>query len=212
MVALSALLSGCSSSTSADDAGSVLDSSRAADAGGTPGEAPTQPDGGVPADAGSAALVPSLASAKQSYLTWKRHSEMPQGISSEIFSLCRSPSHPETAFVASVHGDKLYLLDWLNDAAVRGSATMASSAFPVGAALVKEKLTLKPDGKFELSALGLMIKHEPGFDPAHGDWEFGYWAASQGPSTAPERATECAGCHAASKTDFVYLDQSWRKR
>jgi len=113
--------------------------------------------------------------------------------------------------LASPHGDDLYLLDYLNDAAMRGDAAKADTAFPVGAAIVKQKLTSGVTGEFLIFALGLMIKHEPGFDPAHGDWEFGYWTPTEGFSAGGASATQCGGCHAGSKTDFVFLDQSWRR-
>jgi hypothetical protein len=175
------------------------------------GVAPAQPDASTSAQAGSPSEVPSLASVQQSYLRWTRHTEKPQAISSEIFSLCRGPSQTEQAFVTSPHGDNLYLLDWLNEAAVRGEAQLGKSPFPVGAAIVKEKLTQNENGTYAVAALGLMLKHEPGFDPSHGDWEFGYWTASAGLSGGVSGAGQCGGCHAASKTDYVYLDQSWRR-
>lgn len=177
----------------------------------TRSDAGMQADGGMPTEAGTPARVPTLASVQQSYLGWTRHSETPQAISAQIFTLCRAPTEAENAFVASQHGDNLYLLDWLNDAAKRGEASKADAPFPVGAAIVKEKLVLASSGKYELFALGLMVKHEPGFDPAHGDWEFGYWTASAGFSAGPGSAAQCGGCHAGSKTDFVFLDQSWRR-
>jgi hypothetical protein len=146
----------------------------------------------------------------QAYLGWTRHSAEPQAISSEIFSLCRLPTPAEHAFVESKHGDNLFLLDWLNDAAARGFETRDSAPFPPGAAIVKQKLTSNGRGELVLFALGLMIKHEPGFDPAHADWEFGYWTESEGLSAGAAGAAACGGCHASSKTDFVFLDQSWR--
>jgi cytochrome c553 len=177
----------------------------------TSSDASVKADSGVQPDAGTPALVPSLASVQQSYLGWTRHSEQPQAISSEIFSLCRLPTPAETTFVDSPHGDDLYLLDYLNDAAVRGDASKANTPFPVGAAIVKQKLTSGFSGEYLISALGLMLKHEPGFDPTHGDWEFGYWTPSEGLRAGPATATACGGCHAGSQTDFVFLDQSWRR-
>lgn len=177
----------------------------------TRGDASAPAEGGVPAEAGAGALVPTLASVQQSYLGWTRHSEQPQAISTEIFSLCRAPTPAENAFVDSPHGDGLYLLAWLNDAAKRGDATKASASFPVGSAIVKQKLFSSATGEFVIHALGMMIKHEPGFDPAHGDWEFGYWTPTEGLAEGRATATACGGCHAGSKTDFVFLDQSWRR-
>ena len=59
-------------------------------------------------------------------------------------------------------------------------------------------------------ALGLMIKRGPGFDPAHGDWDFGYWEPASGLASGAEPAQHCGNCHAGSKTDYVFVDMSWR--
>lgn len=144
----------------------------------------------------------------QSYQSWTRASAEPQPISVEIFSLCRAPSAAEQAFVESEHGKNLYLQDWLNPAAIRGRD---AKAFEAGAAIVKQKLATGADGKLAAIALGVMIKRERGFDAAHGDWEFGYWEESPGLKAGAAEATHCGGCHASAPTDYVFLDQSWRK-
>jgi hypothetical protein len=114
---------------------------------------------------------------------------------------------PEQAFVDSEHGG-LYLLDWLNAGAQQGYE-QKSKPFPVGAVIVKEKLSTKGGG-FTLAALGIMIKHAPGFDTAHGDWEFGYWEPESGMLSGQAESAYCGGCHASSSSDFVFLDSSWR--
>ncbi len=114
--------------------------------------------------------------------------------------MCRLPSAAETEFVDSVHGHELALQDWLNVSARDGVASIESGAsssdagvpFAVGATIVKEKLGLV-DGSFELAALGLMIKREPGFDPTNGDWQFGYWEPELGMSSSGEAQTSCGG-------------------
>lgn len=179
-------------------------------------------------DAATPAAGLSLEELRGVYLTWETHTEEPQNISAEIFGLCRSPSAAEEAFVESVHGDELYLFDWLNPAAQRGAAQFGEAnaplvpperpfeplldggvAFEVGAAIVKEKLVRTGQG-YELAALGLMVKREPGFDPASGDWEFGYWTPAEGMLSGAAETTACAACHSSSPTDFVFLDERWR--
>ncbi|HET9958143.1 MAG TPA: cytochrome P460 family protein [Polyangiaceae bacterium] len=156
--------------------------------------------------------IPTLQSAQALYSNWHRATEEPQNISSSIFALCRLPSMAEQAFVESEHGDNLYLLDWLNDEAYAGAAVREREPFPTGAAIVKEKLRWNGDAGFELAALGIMIKHEPGYDSEHGDWEFGYWESGlDAPQSDAETATYCGGCHATSPTDFAFLDQRWRQ-
>ena len=63
---------------------------------------------------------------------------------------------------------------------------------------------------YELAALGLMVKREPGYDPTTGDWEFGYWEPDTGLLSGEAVNIACGPCHASSPTDFVYLDQQWR--
>ena len=144
-----------------------------------------------------------------SYLGWKKRQDAPRAISAEIFSLCRAPSLAEMKFAESVHGKNLALLDWVNPAAARGLAAGGKPAFEVGSAIVKQKL-LGGGDQAKVVALGLMVKRQAGFDPDHGDWEFGYWEETPGLMAGAEIASSCGGCHKASPTDFVFVDASWR--
>jgi hypothetical protein len=175
-------------------------------------DAPIQPQDA--AEAGSDGAVPlrqpALSELLERYRAWSPQPAMPQSISAEIFSLCRLPTSLEQSFADSEHGQGRYLQDWLNDSA-RSMFESKRTPFAVGAAIVKEKLASDSTGKLVLAARGLMIKREPGFDPAHGDWEFGYWEPAVGLSSGPESARACGGCHAGAGTDFVFLDQTWRR-
>ena len=84
---------------------------------------------------------------------------------------------------------------------------------PVGSVIVKEK-----EGQgyyFEGTArtaktrdgVGGMVKRPPGYDPAHGDWEYFYF---EDPSKIESgKISSCVQCHAgASKTDYVFGDWS----
>lgn len=167
---------------------------------------------GASALAGSGGMtpnIPTLESAKEDYPSWHRFTEEPQNISVEIFSLCRIPTPAEQEFSTSEHGNSLSLLNWLNEEAQQGFENKANAPFPVGATIVKEKFFWGENG-LELAALGILIKHAPGYDSAYGDWEFGYWEAESGMSTGAETQAYCGACHATSTTDFVFLDQSWR--
>ena len=162
------------------------------------------------ADGGEPAAL-SLQDAMQRYQGWTRRTEQPQAIAVEIFSLCRLPSLPEQRFVESAHGkDMLLLLDWLNEPAARGFKAAGKPAFEVGSAIVKQKLRQPAQGPLEVAALGLMIKRAPGFDPAHADWEYGYWEAATGLSSGKQTQSYCGDCHAGSATDHVFVDMSWR--
>ncbi len=215
-------VSAASSTDDAADASTSLTGGEQVDAGGETTFTGETPDAATPV------VGLSLEELRGVYLTWETHTAEPQNISAEIFGLCRAPSAAEEAFVESVHGDELYLFDWLNPAAQRGAAQFGEAnaplvpperpfeplvdggvVFEVGAAIVKEKLVRTGQG-YELAALGLMVKREPGFDPASGDWEFGYWTPSEGMLSGPAETAACGACHASSPTDFVFLDESWR--
>lgn len=163
-------------------------------------------------------LAPILR-ARATYREWQPRTQQPVHISAEIFSLCRLPNLPETAFVESIHGHDLALQDWLDEGALAGFALFTDNtdtstnpealSFPVGATIVKEKLAYI-DGEWQLFALGFMLKREPGFDPANADWQFGYWEESNDLWSGISEQRHCGSCHALASTDHVYVDQSWR--
>lgn len=155
--------------------------------------------GSAPTDSAGA-----LAQAMKDYLKWTPRQDAPRAISAEIFSLCRLPSLPEQKFTESVHGNSLALRDWTNDLAVQGLKA-ADKPFPVGAAIVKQKLQ-----GTKLIALGIMVKRAKSYDAAHGDWAFGYWEEASGLKSGAEPASACGDCHASAKTDYVFADASWR--
>ncbi|HKU38720.1 MAG TPA: cytochrome P460 family protein [Polyangiales bacterium] len=172
--------------------------------GGEPSES-TAGRGGQSGASSPATAKPTLADAVRDYKAWTKRQSEPQPISTQIFALCRAPSPAETKFTESVHGDNLALLDWVNGTAKQGLDAGGKPSFPVGAAIVKEKLR-----NGQVAALGIMVKRAAGFDAAHGDWEFGYWEKEPGLSAGSELASACGGCHAGAQTDFVFMDASWR--
>jgi len=155
--------------------------------------------------------VSKLEAIISSYRGWQPHTAEPIGVSSEIFTLCRLPTLAENEFTDSEHGGQRLLMDWLNPRAHSGFA-QGAVPFAPGAAIVKEKLVRRADvAGLSLVALGIMLKHTPGFDPEHGDWEFGYWEEAPGLMVGATQSAYCAECHAGSPTDFVFLDASWRR-
>ena len=203
---------GATAASSGAESGSRAGSSSGASDRVGSGEAQTSAGSSAAGSGGEPAAPAGLSfeAAMQAYTTWTRETAEPQSISAQIASLCRAPSAAELAFEASEHGKNLYLQDWLNPAAVRGRDAAGKTPFAVGAAIVKQKLAPGADGKLAVVALGIMIKREPGFDAAHGDWAFGYWEAVLGLKAGPSEARHCGGCHASSVSDYVFLDQRWR--
>jgi hypothetical protein len=81
---------------------------------------------------------------------------------------------------------------------------------PVGTVIIKEKYNLIEDANKRINpkAFGVMIKHEPGYDPEHGDWEYAYIEVDE-PNTITGatrgKLASCIDCHANRKdTDYVF--------
>jgi hypothetical protein len=142
------------------------------------------------------------------YRSNQPQTDKPEPVSAYIFALCRLPTLPEQEFAESEHGNERYLRDWANDLAVAGIARRGAPAFAPGAIIVKEKhVAVLSNSGFVLTALGIMIKREPGFAPAHQDWDYAYWERDLGVIATAEQSSYCAGCHAgAAETDSVFVD------
>jgi hypothetical protein len=100
-----------------------------------------------------------------------------------------------------------------------GKAAMQSkehAPFPAGSVVVKEKYerksgvlyqgrvarVLRKDAKPVL--LTVMVKHEKGYAPANGDWEY-MVVSGDGSKETTAGLEHCAACHATQKTrDFVF--------
>lgn len=161
-------------------------------------------------DAGSASPL-TVERALAEYTGWTKLMDKPEAISEEIASLCRAPTDAEKQFSDSEHGHDRSLLYWGNAEAAPAFLAKSTRPFPAGAAIVKEKFALTVDVGITLVGKGVMIKRAPGFDPAHGDWEFAYWEPGSAVASGAPEAAYCGGCHAsAAATDYVFLDQSWR--
>jgi hypothetical protein len=51
-----------------------------------------------------------------------------------------------------------------------------------------------------------MQKQDPGYDPAAADWQFG-WAEAPSTLVRSGRLADCAVCHAAAETDYVFITE-----
>lgn len=104
------------------------------------------------------------------------------------------------------------VLIYMNDLAAQ-SFTNRTQPYPVGSVIVKKKevyphFTEKP-GKtiMDEQGVGGMIKREPGYDPANGDWEYFYFEKRD--KIESGRIATCVKCHAnAHEKDHVY--GTWR--
>lgn len=158
--------------------------------------------GGVSREPLEMAVDPTL------FRTWSKVTEMPYPMSPQTTALCIQPTpaqlrdraKPILKELGGPHRD--YYADvWVNP--VGKKAMIEGGVFPVGSAIVKEKLSHLSLGSAEMSTA--MIKREQGFNPECGDWEF---LTLDGPGkriTSRGRTASCMGCHKTQgKNDFTF--------
>jgi hypothetical protein len=148
----------------------------------------------------SAELGVTETNAATFYRNFVRLTERPHPVAPLTAALCTIPSQAvverEKQFTGPHYKTSVHL--YASPAALPTIKSRATP-FPAGAVIVKEKLT--SEGK--VSGVGGMIKRQPGYDAANGDWEYFYFG---GPGEfSSGRLESCVACHRAAKsTDHVY--------
>ena len=130
------------------------------------------------------------------YKTLSLLTPKPIFVSRRLVAACTAPSlsaYEEERRRAGPHADTMVNL-YANDIAKKAIEAKARR-FPTGAVIVKEKF----EHDAAATAVGGMVKRAPGFDPAHGDWEYFYAVRSGG--FASGRLSTCIGCHRQAKSD-----------
>jgi hypothetical protein len=74
---------------------------------------------------------------------------------------------------------------------------------PVHALFVAEHRSLDDGAP---GPLLVMQKQAPGYDPGSGDWQFA-WAETPSKIVRSGRLADCAACHAAAETDYVFIPE-----
>jgi hypothetical protein len=91
---------------------------------------------------------------------------------------------------------------YVNDVGREAMMARKKPTFPVGSAIIKEKLNSKTSTTPEL--LTVMVKHEPGYDPNKGDWEYLVLNGSATEISKSGILDECQSCHTLYKhTDYI---------
>ena len=152
-----------------------------------------------------AACTPPAASenmpAKQAatdYKSWTRANPAPLEFPAWLAALCRMPSPDEQARLDSPHSVQFSNI-YVNPTGAAMLSQTGERVFPIGSIIVKEKL-LHADDKIA-DALGIMIKHEQGYNPAGGDWEYAYLDENSQMQGGIEAGKQCQACHLGTTID-----------
>jgi hypothetical protein len=160
------------------------------------------------ADSSDAAQISDIA---RTYTQLTRLTKSPVRVDARFSMLCRGMTPEEAdAMVkkSGPHADAAINI-YMSDLAAT-AFDQASAAYPVGAIIVKEKLSQSApaapqpgDAPPPIDGVGGMIKRPSGYDPAHDDWEYFYF---EDPAKIQSGKIEsCIQCHAGAATkDYVF--------
>ena len=157
------------------------------------------------------APAPQIAEIAKDYK--KLHAMTPDRVFVDpgLAMLCRGASQRDVEEAQKKSGPHAHtsIRVYMNDLAA-GAFKESAKAYPVGAVIVKEKSGLnywssEGDRKSKKThdGVGGMVKRAPGFDPAHGDWEYFYFEDAA--KIESGKIASCVACHAgAAGRDFVF--------
>ena len=139
--------------------------------------------------------APNFLQFVREYERLKKVTEAPFEMSPNTAGLCIAPQSD-----SEVHGDRfcdVYVTENANSIIRTGKGT-----YPVGSTIVKVKYPDEKRSKIELFTV--MRKRNAGYDPKHGDWEYGVVDGNAERVLARGRIESCISCHDQyAKTDFV---------
>ncbi|HEY0004926.1 MAG TPA: cytochrome P460 family protein [Pyrinomonadaceae bacterium] len=151
---------------------------------------------------GGVETVAELKEVRQ-YRKWTRVHTTPLPLSTTLDGLCRAPTQVNLIETSSNPHRQNYFSVYVNEAGSQAMLSQSKPVFPPGSIIVKEKLPAKDSTRALM--LTVMIKHDKGFNPATGDWEY---AVTNGEGSEIEwRGTRanCHACHALkNETDYVF--------
>ncbi len=158
---------------------------------------------------------PSIQAVAVNYTNYSRLTDDYVLVTSDLSLRCLgiSAAEAEAAQIRNGARDKAAVMIYMNARAARAFRSGAD-AYPVGAAIVKQKMAIPPTDKGEWSSelrkkkVGGMVKRPAGYDPANGDWEYFDFEDPSDVESGP--IGSCVQCHSAAKsTDYVF--GTWRK-
>ena len=141
------------------------------------------------------------------FSSWPSVTEYPVPVGPDLWALCRPPTPVEArARDGEVkrqgpHAGHSIVVRVSPEAV---DAFRAGDRLPSGAVVIKEKYADRR-ASGPLREYAVMVKREPGYDPAGGDWEYAYVTLAPEREVRRGRLAACAGCHAAARLrDFLF--------
>lgn len=152
----------------------------------------------------SPAAAPDARTVATTYRSMRAMTAEPVRVDAGLAMLCRGMTPADVRKVRTAHGPHALteVRIFMNDAAAVAFAAPGAK-YPVGSVVVKEKTALRCGQEGGHDGVGAMIKRTPGYDPAHGDWEYLYFEDVA--SIESGRLASCIDCHSgAASADYVF--------
>src|SRR5262249_21569935 len=149
---------------------------------------------------------------------WTQVNERPHYLASHVDLLCRIASREDFESVRKQNPhSSTYITVYVNKIGRSAMFSTETPRFPEGSVIVKEKIEKPLDARgFNIgpkqpledltpSLYTLMIKREPGYNPAAGDWEFAVASGKEFQIEASGKLENCQACHLEKRDqDFVF--------
>ena len=136
-----------------------------------------------------------------SYRSWSPVNKKPHFVPGYLSYFCR-PVLPTDKKDPSPHANK-FVRVYVNAAGEEAMSSKEAMKYPVGTVIVKEKLSSAEIKHPEL--LTVMVKREKGYNPKHGDWEYGVFDGAGKKVQARGKLKNCQSCHQKqAKQDYVF--------
>ncbi len=142
------------------------------------------------------------------FTSWPAVTEKPHPVAPEVAFFCNVPDPLDSdqwQGEQKIHGPHFQPAIVVRVSPEGCDDFLAGRQVPVGTVVVKEKHWNEVAGT--PSAVAVMIKREPGYDPDHGDWEYGYehLVAVVKSRVVRGKLDSCIDCHTnAQRSDYLF--------
>ncbi len=151
--------------------------------------------------------VSNIAEIVKDYETLIKINTKPIPVTPGVSLLCISDPAAQVIKTHGPHTDKMLNI-FMNPSAKLAYHKIIKNLekkikYPVGAIILKEKISTYSEDKDKPNSLGGLIKREPGYDSENGDWEYFYRDEDEKLTTG--KIQNCIDCHKTQKdTDYIY--------